>query len=109
MVTVVSLLQIVDYVGLLDSSCDLQPIHTKSFVNRLHLVLQISKISLKILRLRIFCVYGWKLNRAQMVELVTNKQKPRTKWEQSLLFTGFRKSKFCTAPMHSLPRLCSLG
>jgi len=28
-----------------DSSRDLQPIHTKSFVNRLHLVLQISKIS----------------------------------------------------------------
>ena len=28
----------------LDSSRDLQPIHAKSFVNRLHLVLQISKI-----------------------------------------------------------------
>ena len=39
MVTVASLLQIMDYVGSLDSSRDLQPIHAKSFVNRLHLVL----------------------------------------------------------------------
>ena len=39
MVTVVSLLQIMDQVGLLDSSRDLQPIYVKSFVNRLHLVL----------------------------------------------------------------------
>ena len=39
MVTVASLLQIMDYVGLLDSSRDLQPIHAKSFVNSLHLVL----------------------------------------------------------------------
>jgi hypothetical protein len=47
-----------DYVGSLDSSHDLQPIYAKSFVNRLHLVLQISKIPLKILRLRHFCVYS---------------------------------------------------
>ena len=39
MVTVASLLQIIDHVGSLDSSRNLQPIHTKSFVNRLHLVL----------------------------------------------------------------------
>ena len=44
MVTVASLLQIMDQVGLLESSRDLQLIHAKSFVNRLHLVLQISKI-----------------------------------------------------------------
>ena len=55
MVTVASLLQIIDWVGSLDSSRDLQPIHAKSFVNRLHLVLQISKILLQnvaFLRLR---------------------------------------------------------
>ena len=45
MITVASLLQIMDYVGSLDSSRDLQPIHAKSFVNRFHLILQISKIS----------------------------------------------------------------
>ena len=33
-----------DFVGSLDSSRDLQPICAKSFINRLHLVLQISKI-----------------------------------------------------------------
>ena len=38
MVIVASLLQIMDYVGSLDSSRDLQPIYTKSFVNRHHLV-----------------------------------------------------------------------
>ena len=42
-----------DSVGSLDSSRDLQLIYTKSFVNRLHLVLQISKI----LRFLHFCVY----------------------------------------------------
>ena len=47
MVTVVSLLQIMDWVGSLDSSRNLQPIYVKSFVNRLHLVLQISKIPLQ--------------------------------------------------------------
>ena len=41
MVTVASLLQIMDYVGLLDSSRDLQPIYVKNFINRLHLVLYI--------------------------------------------------------------------
>jgi hypothetical protein len=54
MVTVVLLLQNMDYVGSLDSSRDLQPIHTKSFINRLHLVLQISKIPLASLRLQVF-------------------------------------------------------
>ena len=44
MVTVASLLQIMNKVGLLDSSRDLQPICAKSFINRLHLVLQINKI-----------------------------------------------------------------
>ena len=39
MIIIASLLQIMDYVGSLDSSRDLQLIHTKSFVNRLHLVL----------------------------------------------------------------------
>ena len=38
MVTVASLLQIMDQVDSLDSSCDLQPIRAKNFVNRLHLV-----------------------------------------------------------------------
>ena len=47
MVTVASLLQIMDYVGSLDSSRDLQSIHAKKIVNRLHLVLQISKIPLQ--------------------------------------------------------------
>ena len=41
MVTVASLLQIMDQVGSLDSSCDLQPIRAKNFVNRLHLVLYV--------------------------------------------------------------------
>ena len=44
MITVASMLQIMDYVDSLESSRDLQPIHAKNFVNRLHLVLQISKI-----------------------------------------------------------------
>ena len=55
MVTVALLLQIIDWVGSLDSSRDLQPIYAKSFVNRLHLVLQINEIPLQIfafLRLR---------------------------------------------------------
>ena len=39
MVTVASLLQIMDYVGSLDSSRDLQPIHAKNFINKFHLVL----------------------------------------------------------------------
>ena len=38
MVTVVLLLQIMDLVGSLDSSRDLQPIHVKCFVNKFHLV-----------------------------------------------------------------------
>jgi hypothetical protein len=37
----------------------------KSFINRLYLVLQISKIPLKILRLRIFCVYGVETKQGQ--------------------------------------------
>ena len=39
MVTVASLLQIMDYIGSLDSSRDLQPIHAKKFVNKFHLIL----------------------------------------------------------------------
>ena len=39
MVTVASLLQIMDLVASLDSSRDLQSIYAKSFINRLHLVL----------------------------------------------------------------------
>ena len=42
--TVASLLQIIDQVGSLDSSCDLQPIRAKNFVNRFNLVLQNGKI-----------------------------------------------------------------
>ena len=43
-----------DYVGSLDSSCDLQPIHAKSFINRLHLVLQQLSVA-EIRMLRWFC------------------------------------------------------
>ena len=39
MVNVASLLQITNYVGSLDSSCDLQPIRAKNFVNRFRLIL----------------------------------------------------------------------
>ena len=39
MITVASLLQIMDQVGSLDSSRDLQLIRAKSFVNRFYLVL----------------------------------------------------------------------
>ena len=39
MVTAVSMLQIMNYVGSLDSSRDLQSIRAKKIVNRLHLVL----------------------------------------------------------------------
>ena len=45
MVTVASLLQIMD-LGSLDSFRDLQPIYAKSFVNRLHLILQIESLHL---------------------------------------------------------------
>ena len=41
MVTVASLLQIMDKVGSLDSSRNLQSIRAKSFVNRLHLALYV--------------------------------------------------------------------
>ena len=41
MITVASLLQIMDWVGSLDSSRDLQPIYVKNFINRLHLVLYV--------------------------------------------------------------------
>ena len=58
MVTVASMLQIMDQVGSLDSSRDLQSIHAKNFVNRLHLVLQISKIPLQNFVFLCFCVYG---------------------------------------------------
>ena len=54
MVTVASLLQIMDYVGSLDSSHDLQPIYAKSFVNKLHLVLH---TCIEIFDVTFFCVY----------------------------------------------------
>jgi len=55
MVTVPLLLQITDYVGSLDSSRDLQPIHAKSFVNRLYLVLHACVETFDVI---FFCVYG---------------------------------------------------
>ena len=55
MVTIVSLLQIMDYVGSLDSSRDLQPIHAKKFINRLHLVLH---ACVQTFDVTFFCVYG---------------------------------------------------
>ena len=55
MVIVASLLQIMDYVGSLDSSRDLQPIYTKDFINRFYLVLH---VYVKIFDLIFFfCVY----------------------------------------------------
>jgi hypothetical protein len=47
-----------DQVGSLNSSRDLQPIHAKNFVNRLHFVLQISKIPSQNFAFLCFCVYG---------------------------------------------------
>ena len=44
-----------DYVGSLDSSRDLQPIHAKSFVNSLHLVLH---ACVETFDVTFFCVYG---------------------------------------------------
>ena len=63
MIIIASLLQIMDYVGSLDSSRDLQPNHAKSFVNRLYLVLQISKISFHFNAFTFFYVYGVGTNR----------------------------------------------
>ena len=51
--------------GSLDSSRDLQPIHTKSFVNRLHLVHHACVETFDVTFF--FCVYGfmgWELNSA---------------------------------------------
>ena len=59
MVTVASQLQIMDYVGSLDSSHDLPPIHAKSFINRLHLVLHTCVETFDVmffLRLRVYGV-----------------------------------------------------
>ena len=56
--TVALLLQIMDYVGSLDSSCDLQPIYAKSFINRLHLVLHICVETFDVTGF--FCVYGFR-------------------------------------------------
>ena len=53
MITVASMLQIMDEVGSLDSSRDLQPIHAKIFINRLYLVLLNSKILFKKLHQKI--------------------------------------------------------
>ena len=55
MVTVASLLQIMNKVGSLDSSRDLQSIYAKSFVNRLHLVLHACVETFDVM---VFCVYG---------------------------------------------------
>ena len=55
MVTVALLLQIMDWVGSLDSSRDLQPIYAKNFVNRLHLV---HHACVEIFDVMVFCVYG---------------------------------------------------
>ena len=54
MVIVASLLQIMDYVGSLDSSRDLQPIHAKSFINRLHLIIHTCVETFDVM---FFCVY----------------------------------------------------
>ena len=57
MVTVASLLQIIYYIGSLDSSRDLQPIHEeKKFVNKFHLVLH---TYVKIFDVTFFCVHGF--------------------------------------------------
>ena len=59
MITIASLLQIMNQVGSLDSSRDLQPFHVKSFVNRLHLVLH---ACVEIFDVTFFYVYsfmGW--------------------------------------------------
>src|SRR6185436_16922327 len=73
MVTVASLLQIMDYVGSLDSSRDLQPIHAKSFINRLHLVLQISKIHFHFNAFTAFL----RLRGGTKHTLITNGHRPR--------------------------------
>jgi hypothetical protein len=82
MVTVASLFQIMDLVGSLDSSRDLQPIHAKSFINRLHLILQISKIPLASLRLHLFCVFADGTKQALIQQLVL----PSRSRSRSLLF-----------------------
>jgi len=56
MVTVASLLQIMDYVESLDSSPVLQSIHAKIFVIRLHLVLLACFKTFDVVFF--FCVYG---------------------------------------------------
>ena len=47
-----------DYLVSLDSSRDLQSICVKSFVNKFHLVFQISKILSQNFAFLCFCVYG---------------------------------------------------
>ena len=65
MIIIASLLQIMDYVGSLDSSRDLQPIHAKGFINRLHLVLHACvEIFDVTFFLRLRGLWGWELNRA---------------------------------------------
>ena len=60
MVTVASLLQIIDWVGLLDSSRDLQLIRTKKFINRLYLVLH---AFVQIFNVMFLDVKNWDLNK----------------------------------------------
>ena len=60
MVIAASQLQIIDSVGLLDSSRDLQSIHVKKFINKLHLVLYacVEKFDMMFF-FCIYRVYGW--------------------------------------------------
>ena len=67
MVIAASQLQIIDSVGLLDSSRDLQSIHVKNFVNKFYLVLY---ACVKIFDVIFFVFTGlweWKLNKAYCV------------------------------------------
>ena len=68
-----------DYVGSLDSSRDLQPICAKSFVNRLHLVLQISKIPLQ-------KFFATKLNTALVLLLDEAAMSWHSCWRFQILF-----------------------
>ena len=77
MVIVASMLHIMDQVGSLDSSRDLQPNHAKSFINRFHLVLQISKIPLHFFTFTAFCVYVWEPETKRCSEREGEREKNR--------------------------------
>jgi hypothetical protein len=73
-------------------SRDLQPIHAKSFVNGLHLVLQISKIPLQNFAFLCFCVYGVGTKqgiRAKYYGWIKRRQDPI--WERESKYLGERK------------------